>query len=67
MNGLVTLAASNYAAVAGELSVESLTYYLFWLACVCMGAATLFFFLERTNVPTKYRTTWPTVSILTVS
>jgi bacteriorhodopsin len=58
---LLAEAASGYSAVSGELTVESLTYYLFWLSCVCMGAATLFFFLERTNVPSKYRT------VLTVS
>jgi bacteriorhodopsin len=57
--------ASDYAAVAGGLNVESLTYYLFWLACVCMGAATVFFFLERSNVPAKYRTTLTVSGLIT--
>ncbi len=52
---------ASYSSVSGDLTIGSITYYLFWLACVCMGAATLFFFLERNNVPAKYRT------VLTVS
>lgn len=65
MNFLLADAASNYAAVSGGLNVESLTYYLFWLACVCMGAATVFFFLERSNVPAKYRTTLTVSGLIT--
>lgn len=65
MNVLLADATSNYAAVAGGLNVESLTYYLFWLACVCMGAATVFFFLERSNVPAKYRTTLTVSGLIT--
>jgi bacteriorhodopsin len=63
----ILLAAANpsYSAVTGTLSIESLTYYLFWLACVCMGAATLFFFLERSNVPAKYRTTLTVSGLIT--
>ena len=55
MNILFAEAASNYAAVAGGLNIESLTYYAFWLATVCMGAGTLFFFLERTSVASTLR------------
>ncbi len=65
MNLLFAEAASNYASVAGGLNIESITYYLFWLACVCMGAATLFFFLERSNVPVKYRTTLTVSGLIT--
>ena len=57
MKFLLADAASNYTAVAGGLGIESLTYYMFWIATVCMGAATLFFILERTSVPVKYRAT----------
>ena len=65
MNLLFADAASNYAAVAGGLTVESLTYYMFWIATVCMGAGTLFFFLERSNVPAKYRTTLTVSGLIT--
>jgi bacteriorhodopsin len=65
MNLLLADATSNYASVAGALTVESLTYYLFWLACVCMGAATVFFLLERTSVPTKYRSTLTVSGLIT--
>jgi bacteriorhodopsin len=65
MNVLIADAASAYTAVAGELTIESLTYYMFWLACVCMGAATVFFFLERSNVPARYRTTLTVSGLIT--
>ena len=65
MHALLAQTTSSYAAVAGGLNVESLTYYLFWLACVCMGSATLFFFLERSNVPAKYRTTLTVSGLIT--
>ncbi len=61
MNLLLADVGSSYSAVAGGLTVETLTYYLFWVATVCMGAGTLFFFLERSSVPVKYR------AVLTVS
>lgn len=65
MNPLLADATSAYSAVAGGLSIESLTYYLFWLACVCMGAGTVFFFLERSNVPPKYRSTLTVAGLVT--
>jgi bacteriorhodopsin len=65
MTHLFADATSAYSAVAGGLNIESLTYYLFWLACVCMGAATVFFFLERSNVPAKYRTTLTVSGLIT--
>lgn len=65
MNLLLADASATYATVAGGLNIESLTFYLFWLACVCMGAATLFFFLERSNVPPKYRTTLTVSGLIT--
>jgi bacteriorhodopsin len=65
MNVLLAEAAAGYSAVTGSLTIESLTYYLFWLACVCMGAATVFFFLERSNVPVKYRTTLTVSGLIT--
>ena len=65
MNLLLADATSNYSTVAGGLNIESLTFYLFWLACVCMGAATVFFFLERSNVPAKYQTTLTVSGLIT--
>jgi len=65
MYGLLADASSAYSAVAGGLNIESLTYYMFWLACVCMGAGTVFFFLERSNVPAKYRTTLTVSGLIT--
>jgi sensory rhodopsin len=41
--------------------LQSLTLYLFFAATVAMGAATLYFILERTNVSPEYR------SVLTVA
>lgn len=40
---------------ARNTPIESLTLYLFFSATVAMGAATVFFFLERSSVPEKYR------------
>lgn len=65
MNILLAEVASNYSAVAGGLGIETLTYYAFWLAFVCMGAGTLFFFLERTSVPLKYRATLTVSGLIT--
>lgn len=65
MNLLLADATSTYSAVAGGLSVDSLTYYMFWIATVCMGAGTVFFFLERSNVPAKYRTTLTVSGLIT--
>lgn len=65
MNTLLAEATSNYAAVAGGLSIESLTYYMFWIATVCMGAGTVFFLLERSSVPVKYRATLTVSGLIT--
>lgn len=65
MNFPIADAVSNYAAVAGGLNIETLTYYMFWLATVCMGAGTAFFWLERTSVPVKYRTTLTVSGLIT--
>ena len=65
MSVLLADAAASYTSVSGSLTIESLTYYLFWLACVCMGAATVFFFLERSSVPSKYRTTMTVSGLIT--
>ena len=65
MNTLLADATSNYAAVAGGLSIETLTYYMFWIATVCMGAGTVFFLLERTSVPAKYRATLTVSGLIT--
>ena len=65
MFNLLADASAQYSAVTGELTIESLTFYGFWLACVCMGAATVFFFLERSNAPAKYRTTLTVSGLIT--
>ncbi len=61
----VTTSGAGLENITGGLSISSLTYYLFWVACVCMGAGTLFFFLERSNVPKKYRTTMTVAGLIT--
>ena len=45
--------------------IESVTLYLFFSGIVAMGAATVYFFLERGNVPAKYRSTLTVSGLIT--
>ncbi len=62
---MTSLFAEATSSVAGALTITSLTQYLFWISFVCMAAGTIFFFLERSNVPKKYRTTMTVAGLIT--
>lgn len=45
--------------------IESVTLYLFFSGIVAMGAATVYFFLERGNIPANYRSTLTVSGLIT--
>ena len=53
------------APVAGGLTMESITLYLFWIGTVAMGCGTAFFWLERNNVLPRYRSAMTVAGLVT--
>ncbi|MEM9480980.1 MAG: bacteriorhodopsin [Verrucomicrobiota bacterium] len=53
------------ASLAGGLDITTVTQYLFWVGTVAMAAGTAFFWLERTSVLPKYRSTLIVAGIVT--
>jgi len=53
------------AGIAGGLDMPAITQYLFWIATVAMACGTAFFWLERDNLPSKYRSTMVVAGLVT--
>ena len=60
---MMTLFAA--ASVAGGLTTQAITQYLFWIGTVAMGCGTAFFWLERTNVLPRYRSALTVAGLVT--
>ncbi len=45
--------------------MPAITQYLFWISTVAMGCGTAFFWLERDNVPAKYRSAMVVAGLVT--
>ena len=56
---------NEIATYDGGLSIQAITQYLFWIGTVAMGSATVFFFLERSNVASRYRSSMTVAGLVT--
>ena len=63
--GLSTASASEYANPNDYEGMALLTFFLFFVGYISMGAAFIFFVMERNSVAEEYRTTM-TISALLV-
>ena len=63
--GLSTASASEYANPNDYEGMALLTFFLFFVGYISMGAAFIFFVMERNSVAEEYRTTM-TISALIV-
>lgn len=53
------------ADIAGGLTINSITQYLFWVSTVAMGAGAVFFFIERSSVAPAYRSVMTVAGLVT--
>ena len=62
MSPLLAKLSMDFAA---NTPVESLTLYLFFAATVAMGAATVYFLVERSSLPSRYQSVMTVAALVT--